>query len=186
MSVLVASKDIYLSTQQSGAPGTTDQVFSRFRMCLNTNPLVCDNTEQTRLSVTQFNSPRQFYDIHQYNNRFDIFFNANPTTTAADGANHRPDPQIGSFQLTCRDYDDIQAIKQEFPTRLQAQLILMLEIANINGAAQPGYVNVAVSPQQLGNSDRILEVSITGTAITDNHLENLVIQTPQRHHARRL
>ena len=103
MSVLVASKDIYLSTQQSGAPGTTDQVFSRFRMCLNTNPLVCDNSEQTRLSVTQFNSPRQFYDIHQYNNRFDIFFNANPTTTAADGANHRPDPQIGSFQLTCRD-----------------------------------------------------------------------------------
>ena len=74
----------------------------------------------------------------------------------------------------------IDLVKQEFATRLQAQLILMLEIANINGAAQPGYVNVAVSPQQLGNSDRILEVSITGTAITDNHLENLVIQTPQR------
>ena len=51
MSMLLASKDIYLSTQQSGAPGTNDQRFSRFRMSLNTTPLVCGTNEQTRLTV---------------------------------------------------------------------------------------------------------------------------------------
>ena len=74
MSMLLASKDIYLSTQQSGAPGTNDQRFSRFRMSLNTTPLVCGTNEQTRLSVTQFNCPKAHYDINQHNNRVDVIF----------------------------------------------------------------------------------------------------------------
>ena len=114
MSVLVASKDFYLSTQQSGSPGTTDQTFSKFRMCLNSNPLICSVGEQTRLSLTQFSAYRNWYHVNQHNNRFDIFY--------TDAANNL---QSGSFQLKCQDYADIDDIAIEFRLRLQNKLRAM-------------------------------------------------------------
>ena len=89
-------------------------------MCLNSNPLICSNGEQTRLSLTQFSTYRNFYYIHQNNNRFDIFYDN------AAGA-----LQSGSFQLTCEDYADIAAIATEFRDRLQEKLRAMSGIGGI-------------------------------------------------------
>ena len=123
MSMLLASKDMYLSTQQSGAPGTNDQRFSRFRMSLNTTPLVCGTNEQTRLSVTQFNCPKAHYDINQHNNRVDVFFDHRyPFRNGQREDNFRKT----TFELTRNNYATFASIATAFADGLQQCLTSVL------------------------------------------------------------
>ena len=124
MSMLLASKDIYLSTQQSGAPGTNDQRFSRFRMSLNTTPLVCGTNEQTRLSVTQFNCPKVHYDINQHNNRVDVIFDH---TNSFRNGQATDTFRKSTFNLTRNNYATFTSIATAFKDGLQQRLRSVLD-----------------------------------------------------------
>ena len=106
MSVLTHSRDIFMSTNQSGRVGAGESQFSRFRMGLNTSPLTCGAGEMTKLSLTQFSCFRNFYYINQYNNLVVLSYIKSGT-------------QYDEFiQLTPGDYDTIEDIAKELTDRL--------------------------------------------------------------------
>ena len=107
MSVLTHSRDIFMSTNQSGQVGAGESQFSRFRMGLNTSPLTCGAGEMTKLSLTQFSCFRNFYYINQYNNLVVLSY----TKGGIRYVNQ-------SIQLTPGDYDTIEDIAKEFTDRL--------------------------------------------------------------------
>ena len=106
MSVLTHSRDIFLSTNQSGRVGAGESQFSRFRMSLNTLPLTCNAGEMTQLSLTQFSCFRNFYYINQYNNLVVFTYTFNQVGLE------------GFVQLTPGDYDTIEDTANEFTSQL--------------------------------------------------------------------
>ena len=107
MSVLTHSRDIFMSTNQSGQVGAGESQFSRFRMGLNTSPLTCGAGEMTKLSLTQFSCFRNFYYINQYNNLVVLSYTKGGTR------------YVNKFiQLTPGDYDTIEDIAKELTDRL--------------------------------------------------------------------
>ena len=71
MSVLLSSKNIYLSTQPSGALGPDDQI-NRFRACLNNVPLQTGINQYGKISLVDFHMYRNFYNVNETNNIFFI------------------------------------------------------------------------------------------------------------------
>lgn len=117
MPVLLSSRDIFLSTQQSGSVGTAESSFDKFRMCMNTSPITCDNGQMIKLSLTQFFANRPFYLINKFNNRFDIYVKME----------HVSIPGIFKYfqravYLEERDYTTIEDIEEEFAKKLVAAL----------------------------------------------------------------
>jgi hypothetical protein len=108
MSVLVSSQAIYLSTQQSGSTSAVgqDDGFNRFRMCLNTAPLLTTDRQFARLGVTQFSAYRNFYYVNKFNNRLVLVYDKG-------GATHNK-----VIELTKQDYSNVGAIATELVTQL--------------------------------------------------------------------
>lgn len=155
MSILVHSRDIFLSTQQSGSPGTGDQTFSRFRMCLNSAPISCEPGQMNKLSLTQFSCFRNFYFINQNNCRVDVIYTDN-----TDGSR-----QVKAFLLDKKDYKNIGDIADEFAGKLAALL------GATKGTVAPG------TGFNIGDTgDRLLDVKLTSVPA---NITNIVIQTQQ-------
>ena len=155
MSILVHSRDIFLSTQQSGSPGAGDQTFSRFRMCLNSAPISCENGQQNKLSLTQFSCFRNFYYINQYNCRVDVKYKLGGVQ------------QTKAFLLDKQDYGNIGDIAAEFATKLKD----CFGAGTVDAGTKP---STAFNIGETGN--RVLSVSLSAlpAGITE-----LVIQTRQ-------
>ena len=156
MSILVHSRDIFLSTQQSGSPGTGDQTFSRFRMCLNSAPISCESGQQNKLSLTQFSCFRNFYYINQYNCRVDV--------TYTEGGV----PQTKAFLLDKKDYGSIGDIAAEFANKLKD---CFGGTTSVNAVTKP-----AVGFNIGATGDRMLSVSFSNLPA---NIRGVVIQTRQ-------
>ena len=157
MSILVHSRDIFLSTQQSGSPGTGDQTFSRFRMCLNSAPISCESGQQTKLSLTQFSCFRNFYYINQYNCRVDVEYKEGGVQ------------KTKAFLLDKKDYGNIGAIADEFATKLK-------DCFGGTTSINAGTTLPAVGFNIGETGDRVLSVSLSGLPAG---IRDLVIQTRQ-------
>lgn len=156
MSILVHSRDIFLSTQQSGSPGTGDQTFSRFRMCLNSAPISCESGQQTKLSLTQFSCFRNFYYINQYNCRVDV--------TYVEGGVQK----TKAFLLDKQDYGNIGDIAAEFANKLKD---CFGGTTSVNAVTKP-----AVGFNIGDTGDRVLSAALSNMPAT---ITDLVIQTRQ-------
>ena len=158
MSVLTHSRDIFLSTNQSGQVGAAESQFSRFRMCLNTSPLTCNAGEMTKLSVTQFSCFRNFYYINNLNNLVNVSYT------------HGNTDYDEFIQLTPGDYDSIEDIAKEFTDRLVEHF-----------AAAPINVNFGPNNTQkpaTNDSPKLRKYGVTLTA-AGHGITNLRLQTRQ-------
>ena len=171
MSILVHSRDIYLSTQQSGAAGTGDRSFGRFRMCLNSAPLVCNNGEMLKLSLTQFSCFRNFYYINEHNCRVDISWTDN-------GGVRRG----GYLLLDQQDYGGIGDIAANFTQKLIN--FFKAGGSNTNTFTTWTAITTLTAPTtqpavgfNIGDTgDRIFQTTLNGFPTSVN---NLIIQTRQ-------
>ena len=159
MSVLTHSRDIFMSTNQSGRVGAGESQFSRFRMGLNTSPLTCGAGEMTKLSLTQFSCFRNFYYINQLNNLVAVSYTFNSTNYDE------------FIQLTPGDYDDIQSIAVEFTTRLKALFL----------ARGVNFIADAATQQPAANQPGAVRLRKYGVTFNLNGhgISNLRIQTRQ-------
>ena len=158
MSVLTHSRDIFMSTNQSGQVGAGESQFSRFRMGLNTSPLTCGAGEMTKLSLTQFSCFRNFYYINQYNNLVNISYT------------HGNNNYFAPVLLTPGDYDTIEDIAAEFTTQLVARFR-----AQVNVNFSP---NNTQKPAADDEPPRLRKYGVTLTA-AGHGITNLKIQTRQ-------
>lgn len=78
MSVLLSSKNIFLSTQPSGNLSQVDDTINRFRACLNNIPLQTGVNQYGKISLIDFHMYRNFYKVNQTNNTF--FMEVTPAT----------------------------------------------------------------------------------------------------------
>ena len=157
MSVLTHSRDIFMSTNQSGQVGAGESQFSRFRMCLNTSPLTCNAGEMTKLSVTQFSCFRNFYYINNLNNLVNVSWTHNQTDYDT------------FFQLTPGDYDTIDDIAAEFSEKLRQR---------INASCGSTLAETNILPDTNNQSPKLRKY---GVLLNQNAhgITNLVIQTRQ-------
>ncbi len=70
MSVLLSSKNIFLSTQPSGNLSNVDDGINKFRACLNNIPLQSGLNQYGKISLIDFHMYRNFYKVNQTNNTF--------------------------------------------------------------------------------------------------------------------
>ena len=157
MSVLTHSRDIFMSTNQSGQVGAGESQFSRFRMCLNTSPLTCNAGEMTKLSVTQFSCFRNFYYINNLNNLVNVSWTHNQTDYDT------------FFQLTPGDYDTIDDIAAEFTEKLRQ---------TINAACNVNFAPANQLPDTPNDSPRLRKYGVI-MGLNAHGITNLVIQTRQ-------
>ena len=78
MSVLISSKNIYLSTQPSGNLSNVDDGINKFRACLNNIPLQSGVNQYGKISLIDFHMYRNFYKVNETNNTF--FMEVTPTS----------------------------------------------------------------------------------------------------------
>jgi len=158
MSVLTHSRDIFMSTNQSGRVGAGESQFSRFRMGLNTSPLTCGAGEMTKLSLTQFSCFRNFYYINQLNNLVAVSYTFNSTNYEK------------FIQLTPGDYDTIEDIAVEFTARLVEHFAAAPISKNfLQGNTQKPATN---------DSPRLRKYGVT-LSLNGHGISNLRIQTRQ-------
>lgn len=117
MPVLLSSRDIFLSTQQSGAIGTAESSFDKFRMCMNTSPITCDNGQMIKLGLAQFYANRSFYLINKFNNRVDIYAEITQETTTSSVEYIQR-----AVYLQEGDYGTIKDIQDELADKICAAL----------------------------------------------------------------
>ena len=72
MSILLSSKNIYLSTQPSGNLSNVDDGINKFRACLNNIPLQSGANQYGKISLIDFHMYRNFYRVNETNNIFFI------------------------------------------------------------------------------------------------------------------
>ena len=70
MSVLLSSKNIYLSTQPAGNLSNIDDQINKFRACLNNVPLQTGINQYGKISLVDFHMYRNFYNVNETNNTF--------------------------------------------------------------------------------------------------------------------
>lgn len=158
---LVSSRDIFISTQQSGggASNSNTNTFSNFKICFNANPLKCSDSQFMRLSITQFNLYRNFYLVNSNNNTIlSKIISADGTTTT-------------TASLTPKDYGNISDIASEFST----QILTLLNASQSVGTFSAG----TITPNGFA-------IGSTGTRIFDciytlnsHGITTCNLQTPQ-------
>lgn len=78
MSILLSSKNIFLSTQPSGNLSNVDDGINKFRACLNNIPLQSGVNQYGKISLIDFHMYRNFYKVNETNNTF--FMEVTPAT----------------------------------------------------------------------------------------------------------
>ena len=159
MSVLVSSRNIFLSTTPSGnsASGGIEDGIDTFRAIMNSVPLQTQNGEYAKISLVDFTMYRNFYYVNAKNNH--VFFRLTETDgTVTDG----------DFILEKGDFilPDVQA---NFSKRLADALNAVTGISNVtvtnNVTKLPAY------PNQTGN--RKMNFKLT---FADNTIASLILQ----------
>ena len=170
MSVLVSSQDIYLSTQQSGSPASVgqDDGFNRFRMCLNTSPLLTGDKQFGKLGLTQFSAYRNFFYVNKFNNSVKL-------TYTKGGV----DADINVL-LTKQDYANIGAIATELVT----QLIAAFAAGDGAGTqftfqAKAGTQTPAAGYTKGQTGTGIFSVTLESPTGTSHGITNMKLQTQQ-------
>lgn len=164
MSVLVNSKNIYLSTQPSSILGGRDDTFNRFRMCLNNIPLQTKNDQYAKISLIDFNAYRNFYLVHKYNNLVYV--------KCKLGGVQQP---FTAVRLTSKDYGNITDIALEFATQLAnyfSGLVGVNIVAPVLADVSPANNYVK---GQTGNG--IFNVTLVNTGAAAHGITEVIIQT---------
>lgn len=161
--VLTETKNIWLSTQQSGNLSADSSTFNRFKMCLNHNVLKCGQDQFHRISLSQFNCHRTWYNVNKFNNLFILH-------CKVGGVQQSP----VQIKLTEQDYESIGKIAEELSLKIKAALDTLsgttftIDTATRNPA----------STFSLGETGtRTFFCKFTASA--GHTLTNVVIQTPQ-------
>jgi len=161
--VLTETRNIWLSTQQSGALSSDTSTFNRFKMCLNSNVLRCGQDQFQRISLTQFNCHRTWYNINKWNNLFILKYKIG-------GVQQTPI----EVKLTEQDYSSIGKVAEELSTKLKAALdgigvtTFTIDVATRKPAAS----------FSLGDTGtRYFYVKLTGAGA--HTMTNVVLQCPQ-------
>jgi len=122
MSILISSKNVFLSTQASGGlSGGIDDQLNSFRASLNNVPLQTNNGEYGKLTLTDFTMYRNFYYVNKTNNKF--FFQYQVNTMLA--------PKVESFTVTPGDYT-IADLATQFTTDLIAAMNATSEMSGVS------------------------------------------------------
>ena len=164
MSILVNSKNIYLSTQPSSIlGGGRDDSFHRFRACINNTPLQTGQDQYAKISLIDFNMYRNFYLINKFNN---IVY-----ATWTQGGN----PRSANVIIPARDYKTIGEVAAAFEVRLRAALNLhTLQQLDLDGAVSP---EATYDKGQTGTG--ILNINFKTNAGGAHGITNLKLQTRQ-------
>jgi len=146
MSVLVSSKNIFLTTTPSGGLDSgVDDGINTFRATMNSVPLQTQNGEYGKISLVDFTMYRNFYYVNGKNNH--VFFRM----TEADNTQND-----GSFTLTHGDYT-FKDLQSEFSSKL---VVALNDINGISGVtAENITTDLAAYPNSTGN--RKLNVKLT-------------------------
>ncbi len=165
MSVLVNSKNIYLSTQPSSILGGRDDTFNRFRACLNNIPLQTKNDQYAKISLIDFNAYRNFYLVHKYNNLVYVKCKLNTV--------QQPFTPI---RLTSKDYGNITDIGLEFAKKLTTYFDGLGGAVNI---IDPVAADISPSDNyikgQTGNG--VFGVTLKNTGGVAHTISDVIIQT---------
>ena len=161
MNALVSTRDIFVSTQQSGTSGSggNTNTFKNFKICFNANPLKCSDNEFMRLSVNQFNLYRQFYLVNNNNNLVLSKIISGAGTTTSSG------------RLTSKDYANISDIATELSTQIKTLLDAGQSVGSFT------ITSTAPASFSIGNTgDRIYEAVFT---LNSHGITTFNLQTPQ-------
>lgn len=156
MSILVSSKNVFLSTQSSGGlSGGVDDQLNSFRASLNNVPLQTNNGEYGKLTLTDFTMYRNFYYVNSTNNKF--FFQYQTTSMLQT--------KDSSFNVTPGDYT-MADLATQFTTDLIAAMNATDEMSNV--ALKSGTSVLPSEADKSGTGKGILKFSLatTGTPIT--------------------
>ncbi len=156
MSILVSSKNVFLSTQPSGGlSGGIDDQLNSFRASLNNVPLQTNNGEYGKLTLTDFTMYRNFYYVNSTNNKF--FFQYQINTMGA--------PATSSFTVTPGDYT-MAALATQFTTDLIAAMNATSEMSEVS--LKEGTTVLPTEADKSGTGKGILDFTLvsSGARIT--------------------
>ncbi len=161
--VLTATRNIWVSTQQSGELSADNSTFNRFKICLNHNVLRCGQDQFQRISLQQFNCHRTWYNINKNNNLFIL-------NCKKGGVQQTPI----EIKLTEQDYDSIGKVAEELSVKLKAAL----DGLGVTTHAIDVPTRKPAATFSLGDTGtRYFYVKLTGVA--DHTLTDVVLQCPQ-------
>lgn len=164
--VLTETKNIWLSTQQSGELSADSSTFNRFKMCLNHNVLRCGQDQFQRISLSQFNCHRTWYNINKFNNLFILH-------CKKGGVQQSPI----EIKLTEQDYDSIGAVSKELSEKIKAALDTVTGLTfTIDTATRTPAASFSLG--DTGTRTFFSKFTASGHTLTD-----IVIQTPQYYKA---
>jgi len=159
MSVLVSSKNIFLSTAPSGglSGGGIDDGLNSFRATLNNVPLQTQNGEYAKISLVDFTMYRNFYYVGGRNNK--VFFRLVET----DGTSHD-----SSFSLQGGDFSftDLQA---NFADKFTAACNALTGVTNVTAEL----ITTRLAPYANATGNRKLNIKFT---FADNDIASLNLQ----------
>lgn len=163
MEGLVSTRDIFISTQQSGTSGSNGNTntFSSFKVCFNTNNLKCEADEFMRLSITQFNLYRNFYFVNSSNDllNYKTISGTNGTIT-------------GTKRLTNKDYGNIGDIAVEFSNIIKEILDASTSVGNFAAGTPKPLTNFNIG----GTGFRLFDNTYT---LAGHGVTTFNLQTPQ-------
>lgn len=160
--VLTETKNIWLSTQQSGDLSSDSSTFNRFKMCLNHNVLRCGQDQFQRISLSQFNCHRTWYNINKYNNLFILH-------CKKAGVQQSP----VEIKLTEKDYVSIGAVAEELSEKIKDALDTISTLSfTIDTATRNPPATFSLG--QTGTRTFFSKFTATSHTLTD-----VVLQTPQ-------
>jgi len=156
MSILISSKNVFLSTQASGGlSGGIDDQLNSFRASLNNVPLQTNNGEYGKLTLTDFTMYRNFYYVNSTNNKFFFQYKAAGMLQ----------PRDSSFNVTPGDYT-MADLATQFTTDLIAAMNATSEMSNVS--LKLGSSVLPSEADKSGTGKGILKFSLatTGAAIS--------------------
>ncbi len=146
MSVLVSSKNIFLTTTPSGGlDAGVDDGINTFRATMNSVPLQTQNGEYGKISLVDFTMYRNFYYVNGKNNH--VFFRM----TEADNTEND-----GSFTLNSGDYT-FTDLQEAFANKLKKALNAIDGISGVDFTLDTD--DLAAYPNATGN--RRLNINLT-------------------------
>jgi len=123
------SQEIFIDSQSGFGLSAPGNQFDDFKINFNTQPFEAGSDSILRLSLTQFNAAKQWYDINENNNTFRMFNAASTNINATDAM----------IVLDAGDYMNINCLGDMLKDKIRDQL---------NASFKTGTVSAAFSPPQ--------------------------------------
>ena len=123
------SQEIFIDSQSGFGLSAPGNQFDDFKINFNTQPFEAGSDSILRLSLTQFNAAKQWYDINENNNTFRMFNAASTNINATDAM----------IVLDAGDYMNINCLGDMLKDKIRDQL---------NASFKTGTVSAGFSPPQ--------------------------------------